>query len=504
MAFVVDVGPVTSTIKASNGAEAEALAALVLSMAKTELKFVKTEGRLMPSGKRFFIEVGTGRFRTGLIWTVMMSLMTAKGKWRADFYSPSMQSRNINSRELKDTLDLIFWSNAKLYEDKSRVANLEYRPYLQAACEAFIDRPRGIWHCATNAGKTFMAGALCSYYPDARILITVPHTRSGLAAQGYETFRDELEIPDVALVKGSKLSNARIVWAATSTLASRFKSVKSSKGIKSWLNSFDLVIKDECHEMSETELQIYDHMNCWAKLGMSGTPFVKESIRDLTLIGTWGPTVYRVSNKYLVDNNYSAEPYVYCLELQHPRSPDFGEYSEYLSYISSLQWRNNLLCSIAALLDQRGNRVVITCDRREDHAKPLAGLLNTIGSTLIYSGELTPDQRKMVIKSFVDGQTKFLVGTRVFSTGISVPTISALVLASGSKNLTIQLQRIGRGIRRKDDRNRIVLIDVMDQVKYGKSQGRHRYKVWKADPAFHVRVVKDLGALMAALNKDGN
>ena len=73
--------------------------------------------------------------------------------------------------------------------------------------------------------------------------------------------------------------------------------------------------------------------------------------------------------------------------------------------------------------------------------------------------------------------------------GVSEDSITAMILAAGSRTRTVQLQRLGRGLRTDGVRNRFLLVDIMDQVGFSTGQGKARLKVWKEDSGLRIHEV---------------
>ncbi|MFN9957189.1 MAG: helicase-related protein, partial [bacterium] len=85
---------------------------------------------------------------------------------------------------------------------------------------------------------------------------------------------------------------------------------------------------------------------------------------------------------------------------------------------------------------------------------------------MIY-GKTDSDEREQ-IRSIVDKNTNSILvasyGT--CSTGINIKNINAVIFASPSKSIIRIQQSIGRGLRKSDTKDSVVVYDIGDDLKY--------------------------------------
>lgn len=63
------------------------------------------------------------------------------------------------------------------------------------------------------------------------------------------------------------------------------------------------------------------------------------------------------------------------------------------------------------------------------------------------------------------GKLKVLISTSLMDEGVDISGIDALIMGAGGKSLRQVLQRIGRGLRYKDDgENKLYVYDFTDRV----------------------------------------
>jgi len=449
--------------------------------------------RLVPGPLVPIIDPLSGTFDTGILLYVAawwLSNVTDSG---VVLSAGDLQLGIRHKGQVQDVVSQFFRQVAGLgeiqYTPDPRL-KIEQRDYLRHAINAWLQSPRGIWHAATNAGKTFLLGALAGALADKRFLITVPHTRSALAVQGADDFR-KMGHRSVGLVKGGPLRRHRIVWAAMSTVVKRY--AEDPKKTLRWINGFDVVAKDECHEHSAREDALYRLMDVWARLGMSGTPLKGAPVHDATTVGTFGPVLYRIRNTDLIKRGFSALPHVYVITLNHQKQT-FNSYQAFHRYIVKKNSRNQMIVRTAQLLRQLGHRVVISTSSVNPHAKELVKRLSEVGTAELYDGSLDPEKRKEMLIRLSKRETDYVVASRVFEVGVSENSISAIVFAGpmgkGTMDITV-LQKAGRGLRLGEGSSRhIVIVDFQDHTQFGTGQARRRMEVWRGDRAFDLHIAE--------------
>ena len=68
--------------------------------------------------------------------------------------------------------------------------------------------------------------------------------------------------------------------------------------------------------------------------------------------------------------------------------------------------------------------------------------------------------------------------SRIFSTGISINNLHYIVFASGGKAKIKILQSIGRGLRLHESKNKLVVVDIADQLRYGEAHSDKRMQLY--------------------------
>ncbi len=467
---------VRKTVHISQILEPSVIEEVQLKFRVANMSYSPTYGKTLTGYTQFVSP--SGEFRTGLI-DLMKSRLTAMGH------------EMMIVEDVQPNLEFLNY-------DLSAIPNLELRPYVEPAIQALADNLRGIWFCATNTGKTFMALAAMRHFGlDA--LFLVPPQRSDLVDQCY---RDALHLGfddrELSRVKASRLTKTKFVIASTATIASRLDDPYTLE----WLKRFKFVIYDECQELPPQAIEVLEKINAPMRLFMSGTPF-KHKHHDMTLMGLSGKILYKVTNEFLINNGYSAEPHIVYFPMKchakHEREESYS--SVYKETIVENSARNATIANMARILVKMGEKVIITIGWK-DHARILVrALRDNHLSAEVYTGEINPHDRKRQLRDFRSGETDVLVANQVLDVGISIPDITVLIAAGCGKTPHTNLQRVGRGLRRKNNRNVFFMIDIQDDVMFLKGQSSARKEIWRKQRGFNYHEVATIEELVKTIRQ---
>jgi type I site-specific restriction endonuclease len=66
----------------------------------------------------------------------------------------------------------------------------------------------------------------------------------------------------------------------------------------------------------------------------------------------------------------------------------------------------------------------------------------------------------------------------IFSTGVNIKNIHNIVFAAGGKSFIRTVQSIGRGLRLHETKEKLVILDICDDLKYGNSHCLKRQEIY--------------------------
>ena len=245
---------------------------------------------------------------------------------------------------------------------------------------------------------------------------------------------------------------------------------------KKYFESFDLVIGDEAHQfkaLSLTEIMT-KLVNAKYRIGTTGT-LDGTKTHKLVLEGLFGTVHKVVSTKELMDQKHLAEFNIKCLLLKHNDSicqaaKNFT-YQQEIEYLVLNEARNKFIANLAMSLE--GNTLLLY-QYVEKHGKILHDIIKDrlpdYKIFFIHGG--TDVEVREQTRSIVENEKRSIIIASVgtFSTGINIRNLHNIIFASPSKSRIRVLQSIGRGLRTSDTKDKAVLYDIADDMRYKKKE----------------------------------
>jgi superfamily II DNA or RNA helicase len=241
-----------------------------------------------------------------------------------------------------------------------------------------------------------------------------------------------------------------------------------------YFRQFDVVIGDEAHQFKAKSLTdiMTGLTNAKFRIGTTGT-LDGTKTHKLVLEGLFGLAERVATTKELMDKNRLAEFEIKCLVLKH--DDEICElmkkttYQEEIEYLILNETRNKFIKNLAVSL--KGNTLILY-QYVDKHGKILYDLItNTknIGDRKVFFiyGKTDVETRENV-RSITEKEENAIIiasyGT--FSTGINIRNLHNVIFASPSKSRVRNLQSIGRALRIGDKKEKAILYDIADDLRY--------------------------------------
>lgn len=341
----------------------------------------------------------------------------------------------------------------------------EPRDYQTAAFKKAIETDRGIFLSPTASGKSLIIYLLSQYYnsADQKVLVIVPTTSLVFQMKtDFESYTQrKLKIHCITAGVDKESTESIVI----STWQSIYKMPKA------WFKQFGCVIGDEVHHFKATSLKsIMEKLeDCRYRFGFTGTLDGAQT-NEITLQGLFGQINKVTTTTELIEQNHVAELRIKAIILDYPEVD--CKNAKNLTYQQELQWivqnpdRNKFLRNLALSLE--GNSLVLF--NFVDHGKQLFQMIKDKApdrNVYFVHGGVDAEEREE-IRSLVEGHNNAIIvasyGT--FSTGINIRNLHNVVLSSPSKSRVRILQSIGRGLRISANKDKMVLYDITDNLKY--------------------------------------
>ena len=349
-------------------------------------------------------------------------------------------------------------------EEFVQTLNLPFKPrdYQMEAFTYAVRNRRGVLLSPTASGKSLIIYLLARFYK-VRSLIIVPTI--SLVTQMAGDFRDYGYQDDCHLITaGESKDTDQLITIST------WQSIYKMK--KEWFDQFDLVIGDEAHQFKAKSLTaiMTKLTSCNFRFGLTGTLDGAQT-NKLVLEGLFGPVKHVIKTKQLIDQKHLADFKIKIIVLKYDEAiskitKDY-KYQDEVDFLVRNEQRNKFIRNLS--LSLKGNSLILY-QYVEKHGQILYDLIK----------EKAGDRKVFFVHGGVDGDTReevraitekeqdaiIVASFGTFSTGVNIRNLHNIVFASPSKSRVRNLQSIGRGLRKGDNKTSATLIDIADDLTY--------------------------------------
>lgn len=366
--------------------------------------------------------------------------------------------------------------------------NSEYplRDYQRDALIKALTHGHGVIELATGGGKTLIIANLVYaglqlLEQKERILIVVPDL--GLVQQTYKDFISY----NFPMGYVTKWTGACEIDLTAKVIIANLGILQSEKSDLSWFEEIGMLIVDECHKLRHGNKvnKLIDRTSSFRRFGFTGT-LPESDIDKWSIFSSLGSVIFKKTTTELrekVGDKYIANAQALSVRITYDRVPDYTSvtaaqrYLFELDFIHNSEYRNNAIKKIA-------NNLTRNCLVLVDHIAHGDNLFNALSNlkdkqVYFIQGSVEIEDRQK-IQQIMETQNNIIciAISKIFSTGISIKNIHYIMFAAGGKSKIKVLQSIGRGLRTHAEKNTLVLIDIVDDLIYGKSHYEKRKKFY--------------------------
>ena len=323
----------------------------------------------------------------------------------------------------------------------------------------------------TGAGKSHIVAALCKIivqgWPDTRILMLT--SQKELIEQNAEKMLQHWPGAPLGIYSASvgkkQLGNA-ITFAGIQSVAKKSK----------LLGHIDIIIVDECHQISHKEEGGYRTL-------INELIAINPNLRVVGLTAT----EYRLGHGLITD-----KPALFD-DLIKPVSVEELIYRGFLAILRSKNTKRKLSTDgvhkrggdyieseLQKAVDTHPQNVAVVeevIERAEDrrswlffctgveHSEHIRDLLRSYGITAeCVTGKTPKAERERIIADFKAGRIQALTNANVLTTGFDAPNVDLIVLLRPTMSASLYVQMVGRGLRLKDHTDHCLVLDFAGAV----------------------------------------
>lgn len=360
---------------------------------------------------------------------------------------------------------------------------IKLRPYQVEMVNLCLQHTSGFLESCTGSGKTLTCAALAKALNSMglRVIIIVPS--GDLVEQTSDTF--ELCGISHGVYSGDSKNLEPSITVAT------WQALQYAPTI---IKNYHAFIVDECHTLTGQVLK--DLINEYGghigyRYGVTGT-FPPDEVDRFACHASIGQILYSLPAWKLIEEGFLSEIEIQPVEIQDKKKigEDFPEFEIERTYLTTSNERLEVIANdLINTTKIHGNTLVLVGD--VEQGKMLQKLIPN--SVFLY-GQNKTKERRMVYERFANEDNITVIATmKIASTGISIDRIFFLGLVDINKSFTKVIQAIGRGLRKKGDKNSIFCKDYYSSLKWSKkhfSQERKKFYVDAKYPVLPVVKIK--------------
>jgi len=314
-------------------------------------------------------------------------------------------------------------------------------------------------NCIINAwvswGKTFTGLAIAGKLGQKTLVIvhTVP-----LRNQWAKEVEKVYEFTPGIIGSGKFDLDAPIVIGNTQSLYRNIEKIRKE---------FGTIILDEMHHVSSpTFSKVIDTNYARYKIGLSGTIERKDG-KHVVFRDYFGSKIFKPPK----ENFMTPKIQIVKSEIRFMDGARIPWANRVTNLANNEEYRHTVAL-LAATYAARGHKVLVVSDR----VHFLRSCAELVGDNAIcVTGEVPHEQRETLLNEINYGNKNILFGTQaIFSEGISVNSLSVLILGTPINNEPLLTQLIGRVIREQEGKQTPVVIDIHLKGNTARKQASNR------------------------------
>jgi superfamily II DNA or RNA helicase len=335
-----------------------------------------------------------------------------------------------------------------------------------------MQKRRALLVSPTASGKSLIIYLIfrqLHQYQNLKGLIIVPTT--SLVEQLYSDFGD---------YNNGEMTNVHRIYQGKEKDTNKPLTISTWQSLyklpKEYFHQFDYIIGDEAHLFKAQSLTsiLTSCINAKYRIGLTGT-LDGTKTHKLVLEGLFGSVKKVITTRELIDKQQVSDFEIKCLVLKHDDEICLQikdkTYQEEIQYLIANENRNKFIKNLAVSL---GNNTLILYQMVDKHGQILYDMIRetkNIGDRKVFfvHGGVDANDREEIRRIMeIENDAIVVASFGTFSTGINIRNLHNIIFASPSKSRVRNLQSIGRGLRQSEGKEKAILYDIADDLRYKK------------------------------------
>jgi superfamily II DNA or RNA helicase len=331
---------------------------------------------------------------------------------------------------------------------------MEYKEGHQAAAlRKMIEMERGTIEGITAMGKSYLEAGFASVFEHPVLIIS---HRKEIAKNILEKCQDIVGSGDVGCVFANKVKPNRVTVGMIGSLAARMDSLKD------WMSKIRAILVDESHHCSVGSQYftfIQACKNAYYRYGLTASPW-REQGDTLSIFALTGPVIFTYPYAQALQEGVVVPIEVYMSmvpsNIQMPILNTFG--TVYQKGVVQNEHRNKQVSKIVNHLYKKGENVLVLVWQVE-HGRLLSELLTDVPHEYIHGSSTNRESAK---ESFERGDNQILIASSIYDEGVDIERVQNVIVAAGYKAPRLLIQRVGRGMRPSEGKDKCRVFDFFD------------------------------------------
>ncbi|CAB4185362.1 SSL2 DNA or RNA helicases of superfamily II [uncultured Caudovirales phage] len=422
-------------------------------------------------GYRYFI-TASSQFATGFLQMVVLFIEREGAK--LEFEDQRKNKVTFTDRPVVNFDD----ASLRQYQEEG-VLKVMGKQIQVKGCEPLFF-PRGIIDAATNAGKDYMMASIYLSVRSAKALLLV--SNSDVYRKATKFFKTLFPIGEIS---PKKFEIAGFTIAMQKTLYNR---AESSIQVRKYLSEVNVLFVDEAHESGSKEYsRLVSMVDAYVRVLVSGTPLdTSNPINNLIIVGLCGNVIFKITNKFLMDEKVSLRAIVRVFRNPAPLGLALLYYEDaYAQRIMFSQTRADILIEqIRANPDKK----ILVAFRYKEQGKYLLEKMmewpELVGRVDMVEG--TDPDREEKVEWFTNSKRTVLLSSVILRQGVNIKDINVLAYAMGGRSKVDVKQFVGRAVRDDGISESIEVWDFYDEGKWVSAHSKFRVSLYKNEE-FEIR-----------------
>lgn len=311
---------------------------------------------------------------------------------------------------------------------------------------------------ATGTGKTYLSAFDIRNFSPRRALFIVH--REQIAKQALESYKNVFgDTRSMGILSGnSKDIHNEFIFSTVQTLS------KDEVMLSFGKTDFDYIVIDEVHKAGAMTYQkIVGYFEPEFLLGMTATP---ERTDDFDIFKMFDYNVaYEIRLQQALEEDLLCPFHYFGITDISVDGNELDDFTEF-KYLVGDQRVDHIIDKIN-FYGHCGDRVkgLIFCSDKKE-AKELSNKFNERGlRTLALTGENSQEEREEAIQRLEqdekDNCLDYIFTVDIFNEGVDIPAVNQVVMLRATKSAIIFVQQLGRGLRKFNNKEYVVIIDFI-------------------------------------------